>query len=118
MLSDRIVEIVYINMEVAVGRRERLKKYIKNYAPNVKITKYNAVDRKTIYSDDNYKVWNNKTKQYLNNLDGSFNKMYSGVVGCYMSHYNVLKYIIRNYCNSLQIDVTDKVVLVLEDDCV
>src|SRR5579872_7412379 len=108
MILDKIEAIIYINLANAVKRRKRIHKFARTYFPGVKIYRFNAVDRKTIYDENNYKVWDNNLEEYLTYPGGAFNKKHSGTIGCYMSHYNVIKYIMEQYGK------TDKVVLVLE----
>lgn len=113
-IYDKIYEIIYINLENEPKRKKRIEKYIKKYFPDKKFRRFNAINKESIHNEENIHVWKNKVKDYRHG-NGDLSFKFSGVIGCYMSHYNVMKYINKKYKQKYFTE--NKIPLILEDDC-
>lgn len=121
-IYEDIIEIIYINLDNAVKRKIRINNMIRQFFPDKLITRFTAVNRDTIYDKENLIIWQDRIqRQFRINNDQSqeFDKKNSGIIGCYMSHYNILKYINDKYHKDDDNDNdNDHIILILEDDCI
>lgn len=109
-LYDKIDEIIYINLDRDVERRNRLVALLGKYFPDKRVTRMSAVGAVDIFDSRHIGVWSDRCR-YLHDRAGKFDKKFSGVIGCYLSHYYALQYVRDKYAGQ------DKFVLILEDDC-
>jgi GR25 family glycosyltransferase involved in LPS biosynthesis len=105
-------KLYYINLTANIDRNNDMKNMINKYQFN-NSTRIDAVNTKTIQKVNNYKhliepsAYNTLLQNIKNNSRKNHYELTKGSIGCYLSHMNIYKDIIKN---------NDPFALIFEDD--
>lgn len=115
-IFNQIEKIYYINLAKDKRRNKKISQLLSRAFPSIDATRFNAIDKNSL---DSYKdIWQNRIANWWLQEEKNSSKTLKkpGGLGCYLSHYIILKEI-QKYIRSHPEKKT-KIFMVLEDDCV
>ena len=105
IIYDNIESLIYINLDERKDRNQLMQKYFQEFFPGKKIERFSAM---TPDKAKNYEF----IKSRLNGI--SWANIHPGIIGCYCSHYLILKQLLEKYKNKEK--TKPEYVIVFEDD--